>query len=79
MEIAFEPPTRGGGGSERVPARDRLFGEVASRARTVHPHFAIVVVNLPQQCSDLYCKQFSEVWLIEWPSRSMEPPKPNHE
>jgi hypothetical protein len=46
--------------------RDRLFGETAGHALKAHPDFAIVLVNLPQQRSDLYHKRFIDLW-SEWP------------
>ncbi len=53
--------------------RDRLFGESASRALKSHPSFAVVLVNLPQQRSDLYHQRFINVW-----SRSPIEPRPGH-
>jgi hypothetical protein len=37
------------GGFECLLARDRLFGESASRALRVHSEFAVVLITLPQQ------------------------------
>jgi len=58
--------------------RDRLFGQSASQALRLHPVFAIVLINLPQQRWPEYRRRFIEVWtsspieprpgrLIEWP------------
>ena len=59
--------------------RDRLFGESASRALRLHPTFAVVLVNLPQQRWPEYLQSFLKAWtsspitpqpgcLVEWPS-----------
>ncbi|MGA2118961.1 MAG: hypothetical protein ABSH56_29955 [Bryobacteraceae bacterium] len=42
--------------------RDRLFGESASRALRSFPHFAVVVVNIPQQRWVEYREQFIARW-----------------
>jgi len=59
-------------------ARDRLFGESASRALKSYPEFAVVVVDLPQQRWQAYVERFIAAWteqridpvpgrLIHWP------------
>lgn len=66
------------GGFTCLLTRDRLFGESASRALKAHSTFAVVLVNLPQLRSELYLKQFSDLWsispiepspgeFVEWP------------
>lgn len=58
--------------------RDRLFGESAARALRSFPHFAVVVVNIPQRRWPEYREQFAARWaerpiepvagrLIDWP------------
>ena len=58
--------------------RDHLFGESASRALKLFPHFAVVVVNVPQQPWPQYRERFVALWierpiepvagqLIQWP------------
>ena len=65
-------------GFECLLTRDRLFGESASRALKSLPHFAVVVVNIPQQRWLRYREQFVAQWtehpikpvagrLIDWP------------
>jgi hypothetical protein len=65
-------------GFDCLLTRDRLFGESASRALQLHPTFAVVLVNLPQQRWPEYRRRFIEAWasspikpqpgrLIEWP------------
>ncbi|MGO9261528.1 MAG: DUF5615 family PIN-like protein [Bryobacteraceae bacterium] len=58
--------------------RDHLFGQSASRALKLFPHFAVVVVNIRQQRWAEYREQFIARWtdhpiepvagrLIDWP------------
>ncbi len=58
--------------------RDRLFGESAATALKLFPHFAVVVVNIPQRRWPQYREQFLARWrerpidpaagrLIDWP------------
>ncbi|HEV2418842.1 MAG TPA: DUF5615 family PIN-like protein [Terriglobia bacterium] len=60
--------------------RDRLFGEAASRTLKLFPHFAVVVVHLPQRRWQEYREQFMKAWaespiqpvrgrLIFWPAQ----------
>ena len=59
--------------------RDRLFGESASRALQLHPTFAVILVNLPQQRWAEYRQSFLKACafslirpqpecLMKWPS-----------
>ena len=50
-------------------ARDRLFGESASRALKSFPEFAVVVVNIPQRRWPEYRDQF----VARWTERPVEP------
>ncbi len=63
--------------------RDQLFGESAARALKAFPHFAVVVITLPQKRWAEYCNRFLEAWatspiqpvpgqLIYWPRDTEE-------
>lgn len=65
-------------GFECLLTRDRLFGEAASRALRLYPHFAVVVVNVRQQPWPTYREEFLRLWrqrpvepvpgkLVPWP------------
>ncbi len=65
-------------GFDCLSTRDRLFGESASRALHLHPTFAVILVNLPQQRWPEYRQSFLKAWasaaiaphpgcLVEWP------------
>ena len=45
--------------------RDQLFGESASRALKAFPHFAVVVVSVPQQPWNQYRARFIALWMQE--------------
>jgi len=66
-------------GFDCLLTRGRLFGESASRALQLHPTFAVVLVNLPQQRWPEYRQSFLKAWacspitpqlgcLVEWPT-----------
>jgi hypothetical protein len=65
-------------GFDCLLTRDRLFGESASHALQLHPTFAVIQVNLPQQHWSEYRQSFLRAWasspivpqpgrLIQWP------------
>jgi uncharacterized protein (DUF433 family) len=56
-------------GFDSLLTRDQLFGESASRALKLFPHFAVVVVNVPQQPWAEYREQF----VARWTERPIEP------
>jgi hypothetical protein len=49
--------------------RDQLFGQSASRALKSFPHFAVVVVNIPQEPWIPYRDRFVRLWV----ERAIEP------
>jgi len=51
-----------GAGFRCLLTRDRLFGESASRALKLFPHFAVVVVNIPQR----RWPEYREIFLARW-------------
>lgn len=66
-------------GFECLLTRDRQFGESAAKALREHPQFAVVLILLRQQRSDIYPKRFLELWseapiipepgrLLAWPT-----------
>jgi predicted nuclease of predicted toxin-antitoxin system len=65
-------------GFTSVFTRDRLFSESAARALRRHPHFAVVLVTLPQLRGRRFLEEFRKAWashplqpipgrLIRWP------------
>lgn len=65
-------------GFECLLTRDQLFGESAARALRSFPHFAVVLVDLPQQRWQQYRERFLAAWaaspiqpspgrLTQWP------------
>ena len=71
--------TASGAGFECILTRDQLFGESASRALGLFPHFAVVIVTLPQRQWQQYRAGFQQAWakapiqpipgcLVHWPS-----------
>jgi hypothetical protein len=65
-------------GFDCLLTRDRLLGESASHALRLHSTFAVILVNLPQQCWPEYRQRFLKAWvsssivpqpgcLVEWP------------
>lgn len=58
-----------GAGFRCLLTRDQLFGESASRALTLFPQFAVVVVNIPQRP----WPQYRELFIAHWTERPIEP------